>query len=101
MRYTIFDGDKNIVNIIEWDGDETQWSPPEGHTVQLSNDDDTIPVDPSSSSVDELDALKQLLVTKGIITKAESDVIDSPVSPVSAVPSAPVIPAVTPKGKTS
>lgn len=68
MRYTIFDADNNIVNIVEWDG-ISDWSPPEGHTVAQSKDEDTMPA--PKAVADEVDILTAALLAKGIITKAD------------------------------
>jgi hypothetical protein len=40
MRYAILDGQNNVVNICEWDGNEQTWQPPSGHHAVL---DDTVP----------------------------------------------------------
>lgn len=32
MRYVIVDDAHKVVNVVEWDG-ESEWAPPEGHTI--------------------------------------------------------------------
>lgn len=41
MNYSVINAEKQVVNIIEWDG-ETEWQPPEGCSVRLYEKDDHI-----------------------------------------------------------
>jgi hypothetical protein len=38
-RYVVIDSEGVAANVIIWDG-ESEWTPPEGHTVALENSDE-------------------------------------------------------------
>ena len=84
MRYAIVQGGV-VVNIVMWSGDTNEWTPPPG-TIAVQSDtacvgdswDGSVFSTPAPVAVqrkkrapDQLGALLDLLVTKGVITSEE------------------------------